>query len=108
MQRLDPRGYARAYRVFCEADPWLDGRLGALCVPALFVTGELDPNSSPAMSRAMAAEAPLGRAVVLAGERHMMAYISPDRFNPVVEDFLDRTAVSSGRRAATGQVREGV
>lgn len=88
----DPRGYARAYRVFTEADPFLAGRLAALPVPALFVTGSLDPNSTPAMARTMAAEAPRGRARVLDGERHMMAYASPQRFNAVVREFIDDPA----------------
>jgi pimeloyl-ACP methyl ester carboxylesterase len=90
----DPLGYARAYRVFTEADPWLDGRLDAIRSPALFVTGALDPNSTPAMARAMAAEAPQGHVRVLDGERHMMAYASPDRFNAIAAEFLDRVSFS--------------
>jgi len=90
LRDADPVGYARAYRVFCEADPWLDGCLGELRIPALFVTGGLDPNSTPAMARAMAAEAPRAEAVVVEGERHMLAFNAPDRFNAVVRDFLDR------------------
>lgn len=100
MREVDPLGYARAYKVFSEADPWLAGRLGTLEVPALFVTGELDPNSSPAMAHAMALEAPFGRAAVLAGQRHMMAYISPERFNPVVHEFLDQSAAPASRAAS--------
>lgn len=93
----DPCGYGRAYRVFSEADPWLAGRLEMLEVPALFVTGDLDPNSTPAMAEAMAAEAPRGRLRILEGERHMMAYASPARFNRVVREFLDDPA---GRETA--------
>lgn len=85
----DPQGYARAYRVFSEADPWLAGRLEALDPPALFITGALDPNSTPAMAHAMAAEAPRGQVCVLEGERHMMAYASPQRFNGAVREFID-------------------
>lgn len=101
----DPCGYARAYRVFSEADPWLSGKLARLTVPALFVTGALDPNSTPAMARAMAAEAPRGRARVLEGERHMMAYASPDLFNTVAREFIDgllepdSTALAADRQA---------
>lgn len=100
IREADLQGYARAYRVFCEADPWLDGRLNELRAPALFVTGALDPNSTPAMARAMAGEAPLGRAVVIDGERHMMAYESPGRFNPVVRGFLAELPRTKVRRAA--------
>ncbi|MGA8261432.1 MAG: alpha/beta hydrolase [Arenicellales bacterium] len=102
IRQADPVGYARAYRVFSEADPWLDGRLQGLSAPALFVTGELDPNSSPAMARTMAAETPLGCAVILEGQRHMMSYVSPALFNPVVSRFLDQAAAPPGRTACRG------
>ncbi len=95
IRQADPCGYARAYRAFAEADPLIDGRLTELEVPALFVTGGLDPNSTPAMARALASEAPLGQATVLDGERHMMAYASAPRFNSVAREFLVRTAESS-------------
>lgn len=88
LNQADRLGYARAYRVFSEADPWLTDKLGELRVPVMFVTGALDPNSTPGMSRAMAAQAPLGYARVLDGERHMMAYASPARFNSAVREFL--------------------
>lgn len=103
IREADPRGYARAYRAFCEADPWLEGRLGELNAPALFVTGGADPNSTPDMARAMASDAPRGCSAVIAGERHMMAYAAPDRFNPVVWEFLEEGSgkgAASGRRAA--------
>lgn len=95
----DPVGYARAYQVFSEADPWLDGRLGQLQAPALFITGALDPNSTPAMARAMADEAPLGEHETLEGERHMLAYSSPQRFNNRVRAFL--AELGSATRSAT-------
>jgi len=95
IRQADPRGYAWAYRAFAEADPLIDGRLAELEVPALFVTGELDPNSTPAMARALASEAPLGQAMVLDGERHMMTYASAPRFNGVVTEFLNRAVEPS-------------
>lgn len=99
----DPTGYARAYRVFSEADPWLNGRLVELQCPALFVTGALDPNSTPAMARTMAAEAPLGYCEILEGERHMMAYKSPACFNTRVRRFLTEVAAPGGAAASTLQ-----
>lgn len=74
---VDPVGYARTYRVFAGSDAEHRGRLERLAMPALFVTGELDPNSTPQMSRAMAAAAPFGRCEILAGERHMMTLTAP-------------------------------
>uniref|UniRef100_UPI001EF8B941 alpha/beta fold hydrolase n=1 Tax=Stenotrophomonas maltophilia TaxID=40324 RepID=UPI001EF8B941 len=46
-------------------------------VPALFMTGECDPNSTSDMSRAMADAAPRGRLAILPGQRHMMTMTAP-------------------------------
>ena len=84
LRDVDPLGYERSYAVFATADPVGDERLWSLAVPACFLTGALDPNSTPAMSEQMAALVPAGRAMVLPGERHMMSFISPDPVNAVL------------------------
>ncbi|MFO1057912.1 MAG: alpha/beta fold hydrolase [Dongiaceae bacterium] len=84
-----PRGYAEAYRVFAESDRAHAGRLQALRMPALFLTGELDPNSTPEMSARMAAAAPQGTSVALPGERHMMVLASASAVNRELRAFLD-------------------
>ena len=81
-------GYARAYDLFASADRAHAGRLGALAMPALFLTGAEDENSAPAMSRQMAAEAPQGRAVILPAQRHMMSLAAPGVVNAALADFL--------------------
>ena len=85
----DPVGYARAYRVFVSCDEAIVGRLGALGMPALFLAAEHDSNSTPAMSRRMAAEAPHGRAVVLPNARHMVPFVSPGPVNARLRAFLE-------------------
>jgi len=70
-------GYMRTYRLFVENDRRHEGRLEALSVPALFMTSENDPHSTPEMSRAMAAAAPDSRCIVLPKERHMMTLTAP-------------------------------
>ena len=77
LQKVDPIGYARTYSLFADSDERHRGRLEQLAMPALFMTGELDPNSTPSMSRAMAEAAPLGRFESLPGERHMMTMTAP-------------------------------
>ncbi|MCV9938205.1 alpha/beta hydrolase [Boseaceae bacterium BT-24-1] len=91
---VDVAGYGTAYAAFAEgddvyADAWPD-----VNCPALFLTGEHDPNSTPQMSRAMAAAAPYGEAVIVAGHRHMVNLTAPDLVNAALAAWLD------GRRAA--------
>jgi flavin reductase (DIM6/NTAB) family NADH-FMN oxidoreductase RutF/pimeloyl-ACP methyl ester carboxylesterase len=90
LRAVDPIGYARAYRVFATADEAHKGRLRDLTVPALFMTGELDPNSTPEMSRAMAREAPGGCCEIVPGARHMMALTASAEVNARLASFLDR------------------
>lgn len=89
LEAVDRVAYARAYRVFATSDV---GPLDGLACPALFMTGEFDPHSTPEMSRAMASAAPLGRAVVLSGHRHMAAFVAPDVCNPIILEFLQDKA----------------
>jgi pimeloyl-ACP methyl ester carboxylesterase len=89
LTHADPVGYARAYRVFVSADEGIVGRLGGLGMPALFLAAEHDPNSTPEMSRRMAAEAPRGRAVVLPNARHMVPFVSPVPVNAELRAFLE-------------------
>jgi (E)-2-((N-methylformamido)methylene)succinate hydrolase len=81
-------GYARTYRLFASSDDAHVGRLATLAMPALFLTGALDPNSSPAMSEAMAAASRDGRAEVIDGARHMMNVTDPARVNERLVAFL--------------------
>ncbi|MCT4369204.1 alpha/beta hydrolase [Yangia mangrovi] len=75
---VDPQGYRAAYRVFAEEDGPAEATLRGLACPALFMTGALEPNSTPAMSRAMAELAPQGRAAVLPDAAHMMPMTHAD------------------------------
>jgi len=97
---VDPVGYARTYRLFASSDDAHVGRLASLSVPALFLTGECDPNSSPAMSRAMAAVTPHGRAEIIANERHMMNVTDPARVNASLLAFLAEASAASLTDAA--------
>jgi len=107
---VDPVGYARTYRLFARADNAHIGRLPELGVPALFLTGECDANSSPAMSRAMASAVPLGRAEIIANERHMMSVTDPVQVNERLLAFLfeaskAQASASSGTRADAGRMQ---
>jgi pimeloyl-ACP methyl ester carboxylesterase len=88
LEAVDPIGYARTYGLFATSDDAFVGKLERLAMPALFLTGEYDLNSSPEMSRRMAAIAPNGVARVVPGERHMMSFTSPETINPILREFL--------------------
>lgn len=88
----DPVGYARAYALFAASDEAHRDRLAALAVPALFMTADGDPNSTPSMSEAMARLAPQGRVEVLAEARHMMNLTAPEAVNQRLLAFLQEVA----------------
>ncbi len=85
--KADPRGYAMAYRVFAQEDGPSDAGLASLACPALFITGSEEPNSTPGMSRQMAALAPRGRAGVVEGAAHMMPMTHAAAVNELMLGF---------------------
>jgi len=107
LQAVDPRGYACAYGIFATADEACAGRLAALAMPALFMTGGEDPNSTPEMTRRMAAEVPYGEALVVAGQRHMMSYAAPERVTPLLRAFLMRPLDGAGEPRPAAALTEG-
>ena len=72
LDAVDRQGYGRAYTAFAHQDGPTEEELCAITGPSLFMTGAGDPNSTPAMSEAMAALAPQGRAITLDDAAHMM------------------------------------
>ena len=86
-----PQGYGRAYRLFALSDKVFLNKLSRLRPPVLYLTGDEDPNSTPAMSQQMAQETPNGSSNSLTGEAHMMSYIAADKVNPIIEQFFMET-----------------
>ncbi|MEP5728154.1 MAG: alpha/beta hydrolase [Sulfitobacter sp.] len=78
---VDPQGYRTAYRVFADEDGPTEQTLKTLRCPALFVTGSDEPNSTPAMSHAMANLTPNGRAHIIEGAAHMMPMTHSEKLN---------------------------
>jgi len=75
-------------------------RLADLAVPALFMTGSEDRNSTPTMSAAMARLAPAGQCLVLSGEKHMMTIASPQKVTQCITAFLDQASSASASAEA--------
>lgn len=84
----NPAGYKAAYRVFAHHDGPSRSALRKMPLPALFLTAQNDPNSTPDMSRAMATLAPNGRAQFVAGAAHMLPMTHPAQVNTALRGFL--------------------
>ena len=73
-QRLsnnDPTQFLLAYKLFASADIPMVGVVDGANTPTLVMTGERDTGSTPAMSKALAADIPGSTLVVLPGQRHL-------------------------------------
>ena len=88
LTNTSPLGYGRAYRLFALSDKVFLNKLSHLKPPVLYLTGNEDPNSTPAMSQQMAEETPNGSSKSITGEAHMMSYIAAEKVNPIIEQFF--------------------
>jgi len=68
-----------------NADAWPD-----IACPALFLTGEDDPNSTPAMAEAMAAAAPRGERKNHCRPPPHGQPDAPDAVNEILSEWLSR------------------
>ena len=88
LRSVPQAGYAAAYRAFATGDAVYADGLAGINRPLLVLTADGDTNSNAAMAREMAALVPQGRAVVLAGHRHMVPLTAPDAVNAALMDWL--------------------
>lgn len=88
LRSVPQAGYAAAYRAFAEGDTVYADRLGEITCPLLVLTGDGDANSTAEMTRTMAAMAPLGRAVVIPGHRHMVNLTAPEAVTDALRAWL--------------------
>lgn len=88
LSEVDIEGYATAYGAFARGDALYADQFDKIACPLLALTGEGDPNSTPAMSWAMASAAPNGLAVIVENHRHMVNLTAPDEVNKALVDWL--------------------
>jgi pimeloyl-ACP methyl ester carboxylesterase len=69
-------------------------RLDEITVPTLVVVGELDAETPPAYSQALAAGIPGARLEVVVGAGHLSNLERPDEVNRLLADFLPTTFLS--------------
>ena len=87
LMTINPRSYAAAYRVFADND-WRDNeQLSQLTMPTLFMSGEEDKNSTPAMAAAMA-KLSGGKNLTVWGAGHMMPLTAAGTVNKALLDFM--------------------
>jgi (E)-2-((N-methylformamido)methylene)succinate hydrolase len=84
--------FLHCYRVFATADAEIGAELNRITVPALAVTGERDPGSTPEMTRRLAAAMPNCRAVILPGARHMLPVERPRELVDCLSTFIGEYA----------------
>ncbi|MGP9722467.1 alpha/beta fold hydrolase [Corynebacterium sp. AOP40-9SA-29] len=87
----DVDSYLHAYRVFAQGDKDLEPDLHLIKQPVLTVTGELDPGSTPEMSRRIAERIPGTPVHVIDGARHMI----PDTHPEVLSTLILRNVARS-------------
>lgn len=73
LNAMHPQHYAAAYQAFANADAPTDDQLRAIDCPALFLTGELEPNSTPIMSQAMCDLTADSKCCIVDGAKHMVS-----------------------------------
>jgi (E)-2-((N-methylformamido)methylene)succinate hydrolase len=87
---VDIEAYATAYGAFAEGDVLYADRWPGVTCPALFLTGEHDPNSTPQMTLDLAAASPHGEACIIADHRHMVNMTAPDEVTAALQHWLTR------------------
>jgi pimeloyl-ACP methyl ester carboxylesterase len=90
LEAVDVEAYATAYGAFAEGDDLYAARWPGVACPALLLTGELDPNSTPRMSHDLAAAAPHAEASIIAGHGHMVNMTAPDEVTAALRHWLTR------------------
>ncbi|MEP1495794.1 alpha/beta fold hydrolase [Pseudophaeobacter sp.] len=89
LSQVDLTGYATAYGAFARGDATYAKAWPQIACPLLALTGDADPNSTPAMARAMADLAQNGTAEILPG-RHMVNLTDPDAVTKSLNRWLRR------------------
>ncbi len=95
LQTVSAAGYAAAYGAFAEGDAVYADRFGEIRCPLLVLTGDGDANSTPEMTKAMAAMAPHGHAVVIEGHRHMVNLTAPAAVTDELQRWLNTKEIAA-------------
>ena len=89
LTQVDPAGYRDAYTVFATSNGPALADLRRLKMPIFCLTGARDPNSTPAMSQALAEIAQKGHSVAIRGAAHMLPMTHAPEVNSHLALFFD-------------------
>lgn len=81
------KGYVDAYNIFANENGIPEKILRMNNLPIAFITGTLDSNSTPLMSRDMAKISPLGTAKIITGAGHMIQMTHTKEVNKILRSF---------------------
>lgn len=81
LSEVDPDGYATAYSAFADGDGVYADRYSDITCPFLAMTGDGDPNSTPAMTHLMADAARNGCGIIIENHRHMINLTAAEEVN---------------------------
>lgn len=92
LQAVNPVGYFQAYSAFAGADAPADELLQTIECPSLFITGALEPNSTPAMSQRMSSLVAGATCTIVDNAKHMMSMThGPQVIAAIVDSFNPST-----------------
>ena len=92
-----PAGYARAYQMFADTDA-AALPLERVCMPALFLAGGKDKNSTAAMAKQLAARLPQGRARALARHGHLLQMTAAEEVSDILARWLGGAQAAAGAK----------
>ena len=84
----DLKAYTEAYAALVEADAIVRDALKRVHCPALVLTGENDPGSTPAIAKRMVDDLANAELAVLPGLHHLASWEAPETVNPRLVEFL--------------------
>ncbi|PRB70357.1 alpha/beta hydrolase [Arthrobacter sp. MYb213] len=88
LAKNDLESYLHSYTVFAHGDQEIAGELASISQPTLAITGELDPGSTPEMSRRLATALPGARLRIVNGARHMLPVENPAALASELNSFF--------------------
>ena len=84
----DVKAYTAAYAALVEADAIVRDALKHVRCPALVLTGENDPGSTPAIAKRMVDDLDNAELAILPGLHHLASWEAPQTVNPRIVEFL--------------------